>query len=163
MHALHSSLEWRTYTLLNTAHWFRQTTLLHPPQPPDYLSVITNFLFPENTHQLLSCFVLVESSQSAGKEWPQWDLANNLLPLVPPLRLQLTRKKPKLGKPTTIEIPQGHRSVNYVSLILSEILHLYQKNKKPNKTKNTKRKNLHINFSPYRFKIASSIESCCCC
>lgn len=48
MHAFHSSLEWRTHGLLNTARWFLQTTLLHPPQPPDYLSVITNFLFPDS-------------------------------------------------------------------------------------------------------------------
>lgn len=140
MHAFHSSLEWRTYALLNTACWFLQTTLLHPPQPPDYLSVITNFLFPENTHQLLSCFVLVEPSQSAGEEWPQWDLANNLIMLVLPLLLQLTRKKPQLGKPTTTEIPQrsSQRELcepntvrNFPSLL---------KKKKKNQTKNTKRK-----------------------
>lgn len=163
--AFHSSPEWRMCTLLSTTHKLLQTTLAPPPQAPNYFVCRNKLLFPKNTYQPLSCFVLVEFSQSSGKEWPQWESGTSAHSAGPTTAATTDQKKnPNWVNPLPLKYHKGHRSVNYVSLIQSEVLHLYQNKSTPPKktnsqTKKRKEKIYTLTLALTEFKITLSVES----
>lgn len=126
------------------------------PRPQTIFSVVTNSCFLKTPTSLFLVLCWLNFLKALGRSDLSGNLAHQLILLVPPLLLQLTqKKKPKLGKPSAIEIPQRSlqrelRELNTVRSFASlpKQKQPPRKNKLPNQK--TKRKNLHTNFSPYR-------------